>query len=134
MTLAELRREGALLLAFYKASCPTCQLTLPFLERLRQAGGRVWCVAQDSAMVVRGFNAEYGMEGMPSLVDPAGEGYPASCAFGLTHVPSMFLVEPDGAITWSSVGFVRAELEALSRKLGMAMFHDGDIVPAAKAG
>jgi peroxiredoxin len=134
VALEDLRGAGPLVLAFYKASCPTCQLALPFLERLRKGGVRVFCVAQDNAATARGFNAEYEMVGMPTLIDPAGDGYPASCAFGLTHVPSIFYIEPDGAISWSSVGFVRFDLEGLGRQLDVPVFHDGDIVPAAKAG
>jgi hypothetical protein len=71
---------------------------------------------------------------MPTLIDPAADGYPASDAFGLTHVPTLFLVQPDGVITWDSVGFVRIDLEDLSRRLDIPIFHNGDIVPAAKAG
>lgn len=134
LTTASLWSEGPVLLAFYKASCPTCQLTLPFLERLRAGGARVYCVAQDDAATARAFNAEYEMPAMPTLLDSAADGYPASNAFGINFVPSMFLVGPDGAVLWHSVGFIRADLERLGERLGNAVFHDGDIVPAAKSG
>lgn len=130
----ELWREAPALLAFYKASCPTCQLALPFLERLRAGGVRVFCIAQDNAATARSFNAEFGMPGMPTFIDPAADGYPASDAFGLTHVPSLFLIETDGRISWDSIGFYRIDLEQLSDRLNAPIFHDGDIVPAAKAG
>jgi peroxiredoxin len=130
----DLWRDGPALLAFYKASCPTCQLTLPFLERLRAGGARVFAIAQDKPSTARAFNTEFDLPDMPTLIDPAADGYPASDAFGLTHVPSMFLVQPDGVITWDSVGFVRIDLEDLSRRLDIPIFHNGDIVPAAKAG
>jgi peroxiredoxin len=130
----ELWKDAPALLAFYKASCPTCQLALPFLERLRAAGAKVFCIAQDNAVTARRFNADFGMEPMPTLIDAAGDGYPASDAFGLSYVPSMFLVEPDGTVSWDSVGFVRIDLEQLSERLGIPIFHDGDIVPAAKGG
>lgn len=134
VTLADLLRDGPLLLAFYKASCPTCQLTLPFLDRLRAGGIRVFCAAQDNAATARAFNSEFGMPEMPTLIDPASAGYPASCAFAITHVPTIYLIQPGGAITWSSVGFVRFDLESLAHDLQVPLFHDGDIVPAAKGG
>ncbi len=33
-TLTSLLAEGPVLLAFFKVSCPTCQLTLPYLQRI----------------------------------------------------------------------------------------------------
>ena len=45
---------------------------------------------------------------MPTLLDREEDGYPASNAFGISHVPSLFLVEPDGAISLASSGFVEA--------------------------
>ncbi len=32
--------SGPVVLAFYKVSCPVCQYTLPFVERLHQAYGK----------------------------------------------------------------------------------------------
>ena len=39
VTLAELSAEARVLLVFFKISCPVCQLTAPFLERLHASGG-----------------------------------------------------------------------------------------------
>ena len=33
-SLAESLKEGPVLAAFFKSSCPVCQLTFPFLERV----------------------------------------------------------------------------------------------------
>jgi peroxiredoxin len=35
--LEEIIAQGPALLAFFKTSCPVCQLTFPFLERIHQA-------------------------------------------------------------------------------------------------
>ena len=56
---------------------------------------------------------------MPTLLDSARHGYPASNAYALSHVPSMFLVERDGTISWSLVGFHKKELEALGARFGV---------------
>ena len=37
VSLGEMTRSGPVLLAFFKISCPTCQYTFPFLERLAAA-------------------------------------------------------------------------------------------------
>ena len=34
VTLAEALKKGPVVAAFFKVSCPTCQFTAPFLERL----------------------------------------------------------------------------------------------------
>lgn len=135
-TLGELLKAGSVFLAFFKVSCPTCQFTLPFLERIyRGADGRarMFAVSQDDAEATREFHREFGIT-MPTLLDSARQGYPASNAYGLAYVPSMFLVERDGAISWSLVGFNRKELEALGQKLGVNPFKPGERVPEMKSG
>src|SRR5882672_7097666 len=91
--------SGSVLLAFFKVSCPTCQLTLPFIERMYKGAKngvtRMFAVSQDDAADTREFNQEFGIT-MPTLLDLEQKGYPASNAFGLTNVPSLFLVEPGG--------------------------------------
>src|ERR1700689_4367421 len=39
LSLAETLKRGPVLAAFFKVSCPTCQFTMPFLERLHQKYG-----------------------------------------------------------------------------------------------
>ncbi len=135
-TLPELLEAGPILLAFFKVSCPTCQYTFPFLERIhRGAEGstRLFAVSQDDAGATRDFHQEFGIT-MPTLLDSARFGYPASNAYGLSHVPSKFLIERDGTISWSQVGFNRKELEALGEKLGVQPFKPGERVPEMKSG
>jgi peroxiredoxin len=135
-TLSELLKSGPVFLAFFKASCPTCQFTLPFLERIYQGvDGRssMFAVSQDDAEATREFHREFGIT-MPTLLDSARYGYPASNAYGLAYVPSMFLIESDGNISWSLIGFNRKELEALGEKLGVSPFKPGERVPEMKSG
>jgi peroxiredoxin len=136
-TLSELLAEGPVFLAFFKVSCPTCQFTLPFLERIYRglAGGavRMFAVSQDDAEATREFHHEFGIT-MPTLLDSARHGYPASNAYLLSHVPSMFLVERDATISWSLVGFHKKELEALGARLGVQPFLPEERVPEMKSG
>src|SRR3974377_1386860 len=75
--LRELIANGPALLAFFKVSCPVCQLTFPFLERIHKAGGlAVYGVSQNSARDTREFNREFGVT-FPTLLDPEDKGYVA---------------------------------------------------------
>ena len=131
-SLTEILSGGPVLLVFYKISCPVCQGTLPFLERIAQGQLPIVAISQDDASGTRRFQAKFGT--LPTLLDSEEEGYRASNAFGITHVPSLFLVEPDGAISLASEGFVKADLEAIAARAGLPIFRDHEPVPAWKAG
>ena len=132
-TLDELLADGPVLLAFYKVTCPTCQLALPYLARLEGGPIRVVAVCQDSAERARDFADAFEVE-LENLFDTAGAGYPASNAFGVAYVPSMYLVEPDRLISWACVGFHRSKLEQLAARAGRVMFSAGDRAPESKPG
>lgn len=122
------------LLAFFKITCPTCQLTFPFLQRLVDRGGpRTVGISQDDAAGTAEFNEAFGVR-FETVSDPAGEGYQVSNAYGLTHVPSLLLVEPDGRISWTCEGFSRPALEELAARFGVGLFEPTDRVPNFKPG
>lgn len=130
--LEELKAGGPVLLAFYKVSCPTCQLALPFLERLRGAGMGVYFVSQNPPAKAASFDQDFGTR--TELFDTEDDGYAASNAFDLTHVPTLYVVEPEGEISFSSVGFFRSELAELGARVGREIFRAGERVPEAKSG
>lgn len=132
-TLDELLGEGPLLLVFYKVTCPTCQLALPYMERLLGGSLQVYAICQDSAERAREFADAFEVE-LPTLFDSAAEGYPASNAFGVTHVPSLYLVERDKRISWEWSGFHRKQYEKLAERAGRTMFTAADRVPESKPG
>jgi peroxiredoxin len=135
-TLVELLSNGNVLLAFFKVSCPVCQMTLPFLERLSEVltgGLQIYGVSQDDARATERFCREYGLN-FPMLLDRAEDGYPVSNAFGITHVPSMFVVEPSRKIEWASTGFHKLDLEELGHRYHVAIFRSTDQVPLFKGG
>ena len=125
------------LLAFYKVSCPTCQYTFPFLERIYRGRSNrdigMYAISQDDAESTREFDREFGIT-LPTLLDREEDGYPASNAYGLSHVPSLFLVEPDGLISVAIAGFDKKGMEALGRRLGKEPFEPDESVPEWKAG
>lgn len=136
-SLKDLLSRGPVLLAFFKVSCPVCQYTFPFLQRLHESGSgggiAIIGVSQDKAGATREFNREFGVS-FPMLLDDGGAGYPVSNAFGISSVPSLFLIEPDGAVSLSGSGFARQDLEAVGQRLGRAAFSAGERVPEYKPG
>ena len=122
--------NGPVVLAFYKVSCPTCQMTLPFLDRLAGSANLI-AVSQDDARDSREFNQRFGIS-VPTLLDSPP--YAASDAYRITNVPSIFVVEPDGRISSAVAGFHKAALEKLGERFGVPLFHPADRVPDLRPG
>ena len=96
VTLAELTARGRVLLVFFKVTCPVCQLTVPFLERLHASGNlAIYGISQNDAADTREFNSYFGAT-YPTLLDSEDDDFPVSNQYGISSVPTMFLVEPDG--------------------------------------
>ncbi len=136
-------QEGPVLAAFFKVSCPTCQYTFPFLERLHKAHGdktiTIVGISQNDQRDTAAFLKEYGVTFRTLLDDP--NGYAVSNAYGLTNVPSLFLIGQDGQIEISSVGWVKQEIEDINRKLAAtqqitipSIFQPGEEVRDFRAG
>jgi peroxiredoxin len=141
--LSEARKHGPVALAFFKASCPVCQMAFPFYERLHQAyrgtNVQVVGISQDSAQDTSSFAKQFGIS-FPIALDDTKR-YPASNAYGLTNVPTLFLVSTDGQIEISSVSWCQDELEAVNQRLAGAAGKDkkqivkpSDNVPSFKPG
>src|SRR5271156_7240829 len=90
-------KHGLVVVAFFKISCPVCQFTFPFLERLykRYGGDGVTFlgISQDDAKATKKFAGEYGVT-FPMALDE--KGYHASNAYGLTSVPTIVLIDTYG--------------------------------------
>ena len=136
-TRPEIAGGKPVLLAFFKVSCPVCQYAFPFLERIYRGRTRqdiaMYAISQDDAESTREFDGEFGIT-LPTLLDTEEEGYPASNAYGLSHVPSLFLVEPDGRVSLAITGFDKNGMEELGRRLGKEPFEPGERVPEWKPG
>ena len=133
-SLQALLTQGPVLLSFFKVSCPTCQYTFPFLERFRNTKARIFGISQDNQRNTEQFVRQFGVT-FPILLDAVSDDYPVSNAYGLTHVPSLVWVEPDGKISLESVGFAKADLEEIARRAGpLELFHKDERVEAFRAG
>ena len=139
-SLTDALQHGPVVLAFFKVTCPVCQFAMPFVERLHRAHqgkARVIGISQHPKAETERFVHEYGIT-FPVLLDEQ-ERFPASNAYGLTNVPTVFLVSPGGEIEVSSVGWSRKDLDEIHHRLAGAIspppiFHGGEDVPDYKAG
>ena len=120
-SLSDALARGPVLLAFFKISCPTCQYAFPFYERLFRAHkkGNVTIVgiSQDNPQDTAAFAKEFGIT-LPLLVDEIP--YPVSSAFGLTNVPTLFWINSESEIEFTSVGWSKADFEQIHRRLAEA--------------
>ena len=115
--------SGPVLLAFLETDCPTCRLAVPYLKRLAAAlgadRGRVVAISQDGEQETTELVGAYDVT-FPVLLD---EDLAASRAYDPRSVPALFLVDEDGRIERSSVGFDKAEINAVAEvmlgKLGL---------------
>jgi peroxiredoxin len=141
-SLATAMKHGSVVVAFFKISCPVCQFTFPFLERLyKRYGGEgvtFLGVSQDDARATKRFTEDYGVT-FPVLLDE--ENYPVSNGYGLTNVPTTFLIESDATVRTVCMGFDKAGFEAIGNNLAKrrkqapaALFLPGEQVPAHKPG
>jgi cytochrome c biogenesis protein CcmG, thiol:disulfide interchange protein DsbE len=142
-SFSDLIEHGPVVAAFFKISCPVCQFTFPFLERLykRYGGEKVTFlgISQDDAKSSQKFAKEYGIT-FPILLDDE-RGYAVSNAYGLTNVPTIFLVNTDGAVKVSSMGFDKKDLETIGaylaerKKISLSpLFRPDEVVPSNKPG
>lgn len=127
-SLSDELARGPVVLVFFKVSCPTCQYALPFYERLYKAYGQKGVtlvgVSQNEAPDTAAFAKQFGIT-LPILLDDTHK-YPASNAYGLTNVPSIFWIAEDGEIELSSVGWLRSDFEQINRW----MAESGKVQPA----
>jgi peroxiredoxin len=142
-SLGDLLQRGPVVAAFFKISCPVCQFTFPFLERLyRRYGGdsaTFLGISQDDARDTRDFAKEFGVT-FPMLLDDE-DGYIVSNAYGLTNVPTIFLIDTEGTVKVSSMGFDRKDLETIAAELAQRrniilapLFRPDEVVPINKPG
>ncbi len=124
---------GRVLLVFFKISCPVCQFTLPYVERIHAAGTLpVYAISQNDAEDTREFNREFQLS-LPALLDREEAGFPAGNAFHISSVPTLFLAA-GGAVSRVLEGWSRKEMEWLGEQAGIRLFRPGDYVPEWKAG
>jgi peroxiredoxin len=97
-------------------------------------------ISQDSLADTKAFIQRYGVT-FPVVLDEAPR-YIASNAYKLTNVPTIYLIDRQGGIQVSSVGWLRKEIEEINLKLSMMdaaeqsrpIFKPGEDIAEFKAG
>jgi peroxiredoxin len=134
-----LRESHVVLLAFFKVSCPVCQFEFPYLERLHRGYPKIpiWAVSQDDLDATVAFRRMYGIT-FPTLLD---QHLSSTVEYGLTNVPSVFLIGNDKKVRQAIFGFDKVELEKLNLELAMIagvsskpLFSSADEVPLLRPG
>ena len=137
------RGKAPVIMAFFKVECPTCQYAFPFIERISKAYPRekvfVVGISQSPKDDTVAFARKYGVT-FPVVLDDTKK-YPASNAFGLTTVPSTFMISQAGTVESSVVGWDKKEISKLNEMAAKAagmppaqIFNSGENVLDFKAG
>lgn len=141
-SLAELKDGELALLVFFHSECPVCQFTIPFVDKLarevRSPRAKVWGIEQDPEGEAKDFVRRKNLK-MTVLIED--EPYPVSNSYGITNVPTLFLIDAGGQIRKTSVGFARDEISEIAAELARAagvkppaLFVGRSDVPAFKPG
>ncbi len=115
-----------MVLAFFKVACPTCQFTLPYLQKTGRS--RIWTISQDDAADTSAFLKRFGIS-LPVLLDE--HPYSVSAAYDLEYVPGIFEVGSDRIIKVSDYAFSKATLSEIA---GFDLFAVDDGIPATRPG
>lgn len=103
------------LLVFFKTTCETCDMTFPYLNRLRETyprGWALWSIAQDATQAAAEYAARHGIT-YPVLIDAPS--YAVSRVYDPPATPTLFLVAPDGRIVYTTHGFAKDDINHLAR-------------------
>lgn len=125
-------RHGPTVLAFFKVTCPVCQMTAPKVQALADAGVRVTAIGEDPAPRLIAYAERYG-QNVPTLTEPPP--YRVSDAYGVSAVPTLFLVDMDGLIQQAVAGWDRDGWNALAAAAGAPpVSRSGDGLPPFRPG
>lgn len=140
---SNLRSVGLLWITFFKVSCPACQSSLHFMDRLARMltdSARAWKIFQDPPGHSKHFNKEFEIR-LPRLFNPEETGFPVSETYGIAMVPAAFLIDENKRITHVSVAWDRAEFATMASALvsvaglsKLKLFEPGEYVDEFRAG
>lgn len=129
------------LLTFIETDCPTCRLTVPYLIKLSEAldgsGARILAISQDAEEPTRQLVEQMTIT-FPVVID---HDLSISRLFDPQTVPTMFLLDGDGRIIRTEVGFDKAAINSVAKHLALdvglspvTIASDYDGAPASKPG
>src|SRR5215813_14847616 len=112
----QLRLNKPALLVFFETDCPTCQLTIPYLNRLAQAldgKAEVVGISQDG----EGATRELVEQAPIKFTVVLDRDLSVSREYDPQAVPTLFLIEGGAKIARTSVAFDKAELNAIAAEM-----------------
>ncbi len=125
-------RDAAAVLAFFKTTCPVCQMTAPAVTAMADSGARVVAVGQDSRPALVAYRDRFDQRVATVSETPP---YPVSSAYGLAAVPTLFLVGPDGVVADVVGGWDREAWNRVATAAGGApVSAEGDGLPPFRPG
>jgi peroxiredoxin len=125
-------REGPVVLAFFKVTCPVCRMAAPKVRAMADGGARVVGVGQDPRPALVAYRDRFDQL-VPTVPDTAP--YPVSSAYGLAAVPTLFLVGPDGVVADAVAGWDREGWNRVAAAAGASpVSADGDGLPPFRPG
>src|SRR6185436_2898785 len=106
--------QGPKLLVFFETDCPTCLLTIPYLNRLaKEANESIIGISQDSEGATRELIEQLPIE-FPVVID---RDLRISRAYDPVAVPTLFLVGDDGKVLATEIGFDKTSQNAMGRAI-----------------
>ena len=109
--LVKVLEKGPMVLGIYKSSCAASKAMMPVLNRIEDAygeqGATVIGVAQDSPNVTKSFKRRTGTD-YTILIE--GDDYPISREFDIFATPTVYVIDKDGTITYTTMGFMRNQV------------------------
>lgn len=123
-SLTEFIATGPALLVFFKTTCKSSHIAIPLYGELERRYGDVVpvvAIAQDPGDVAERWLADQRFAG-PVLADVPT--YDVSAAYGLLGLPTAVLVNSDGTVIESLVGWSRDAMNALAVRIGRLTARD----------
>jgi peroxiredoxin len=119
-------------LAFFKTTCPVCQMVAPKLNALAAAGVPLIGVGQDPPANLQGYARTHGQD-IPTLSEAPP--YELSSAFEVTVVPTLFVVGEGGTIEDAVASWDRDGWNRVAQSLGLpAISDESDGLPVFRPG
>ena len=119
------------LLVFFETDCPTCQLALPYLNALKRDSVQVIGLSQDDERSTREFVSQLKIS-YPVELDA---GLKISRAYDPQSVPTFYLLDENGQVQQTLLGFDKKGLNDLAAAMGQpAIAPADDGAPAWKPG
>ena len=112
----QLKRDRPTVLVFFETDCPTCHLTLPYLNRLAKLTGadaEIIGLSQDADAPTRALVEQLPIE-FPVLLD---RDWKVSQLYDPLAVPTLLLIDRAGKIAQTMTSFDKTELNAIAEAI-----------------